>query len=184
MTASRSRKIIFVILTVAVAALVVDRLVLAPSATGPKQAGAATPGVPEASETSPSPSPGAEAPAETSSGPRLAERLQTVADRFELDPTALRDGFVPSETWLEDLVEAPPPSEPKTAPNPHAAADAFAENHTLTSVIMTSQGGSAVVDGKVVPVGRTIDGFRLVRLTRRTAVFEADGEEVELSLRR
>jgi len=182
MTLSRSRKIVLAILAVASTALLVDRLVLAPSASGPKHARAAatadgsTTGTGAASSPAPPTAPGAMA------GPRLADRLQTIAEDADLDPATLRDGFIPAKTWLEELIEPPPEhesAEPQASP-----ATQFAQRHTLTSVILTSRGGSAVIDGKVVPVGQVLDGFRLVRLTRQSAVFEAGGEEVELRLRR
>jgi hypothetical protein len=184
MTLTRSRKIVLAVLGVAVAALLVDRLALAPSASGPKQAQARpTPGGGTA-EVQAAPSPAAATPSATETDPALAERLEATAERFQLDPEALRDGFIPAQAWLEELVEpvpeaAPDPVEPQASP-----AEQFAEQHTLTSVILTSGGGSAVIDGKVVPVGQAIDGFTLVRLTRSSAVFAADGAEVELRLRR
>jgi len=182
MTLSRSRTIVLAVLALAVTALLVDRLVLAPSAGGPARARAASTaegspsGTGEASSPAPATSPQADP------GPRLADSLEAVAEPCELDPDRLRDGFVPAKAWLEELVEPPPEaeaSEPQTSP-----ATRFAERHTLTSVILTSHSGSAVIDGKVVPVGQTIDGFRLIRLSRRSAVFEGDGEEVALHLRR
>jgi len=182
MTLSRSRKIVLAILAVAATALLVDRLVLAPSASGPKHARAAATadGTPAGTSATSSPAPPTAPGADP--GPRLADRLRTIAQDAELDPDALRDGFVPAAAWLEELVEPPPEPEP---PEPQASpATQFAQRHTLTSVILTSRGGSAVIDGKVVPMGQVLDGFRLTRLTRQSAVFEAAGEEVELRLRR
>ncbi|MFO8012812.1 MAG: hypothetical protein R6X20_05835 [Phycisphaerae bacterium] len=186
MTLTRSRKIILAVLAVAVVALVVDRLVLAPPASGPKHARAApTPSPADtAAKTRATPSPAAATPSETVGRPALAERLEATAERFQLDPETLRDGFVPSQAWLVDLVEPAPEAAPEAVETQASPAEQFAEQHTLTSVILTTGGGSAVIDGKVVPVGQVLDGFRLTRLTRSSAVFEADGEEVELRLRR
>jgi len=189
MSLTRSRKIVLVILAVAAIALLVDRLVLAPSATGPKHAraaptsGAGPTGNKAASAPDSPASPGAD------TRPRLADRLQTLGEQFEMDPDDLRDGFIPADAWLEELVEKeveapPPPPEPEVSEPQVSAATQFAEQHTLTSVILTSSGGSAVIDGKVVPVGQAIDGFRLIRLTHSSAVFEAGDETVELRLRR
>jgi hypothetical protein len=182
MTLTRSRKLILGILALAIVALVVDRLVLAPSASGPRHAGAAETTNGNTAEGGAAPPADAGAPPEPDPGARLAARLETTAARFELDPAALRDGFVPAAAWLEELVEPVP--EPEAPAPPVSPAQQFAQQHTLTSVIMTSRGGSAVVDGKVVPVGQAVDGFRLVRLTRHSAVFESGGEQVELRLRR
>jgi len=180
MKLNRSRIIVLALLAVAAVALLVDRLLLAPSATGPKQAlGAsgttpATTGVQESASA-----------IDGDARPRFADRLRATAEQCELDPAGMRDGFTPAEAWLKELVAAPPPAEsdpaPPAGPSP---GDLFAQQHTLTSVIMTRSGGSAVVDGKVVPLKQTVDGFTLVRLTRDAAVFEAAGEQVELRLRR
>jgi hypothetical protein len=184
MTLTRSRKIVLAVLAVAVAALLVDRLVLAPSASGPKQAQARpTPsgGTAEA-KTAALPVPATLSGTEADSA--LAERLEATAERFQLDPEALRDGFVPARAWLDELVEPVPQEEPEQVAPEASPAEQFAEQHTLTSVILISGGGSAVIDGKVVPVGQAIDGFTLIRLTRSSAVFAGGGEEVELRLRR
>jgi len=186
MTLSRSRLIVFAVLAIAVTALLVDRLVLAPSATAPRQAGAApTAGAHQAAGGA---DPVTNIAATADADPRfqLAQHLEEVAGRFELDAGALRDGFVPAPSWMTDLVEPPPPPEPEqeAAPPEVSPTVQFAERHTLTSVILISGGGSAVIDGKVVPLGQVIDGFQLVRLTRRSAVFASDGQEVQLSLRR
>jgi len=195
MTMSRSRLAVFVALGVALVALVVDRLVLAPSATGPQPAAAAE-SPPGPAAAAPQPSAGPEAltaaaetdPASTSDGPAsLASRLEAAAERFSLDPERLRDGFTPASSWLAELTEPPPSEAAEAAPEPEtpSPAEAFRKGHALTAVIMTRSGGSAVVNGRVVRMGQAVDGFTLLRLTRRSAVFASkDGKEVELRLRR
>jgi len=181
MTLTRSRKIILAVLALAVAALLADRLFL--SGTSEPKRAAASPATTETPPAAVEPaSPESEGTAPAQEAPLLARRLQAIAEQLELDPARLRDGFTLPKAWLEELQEPPPASqeaEPEESP-----AVRFAEQHTLTSVILTSGGGSAVVDGKVVPMGQAVDGFTLVRLTRSTAVFEAGGEQVELRLRR
>jgi len=184
MKLSRSRIIVLVLLAAAAAALAVDRLVLAPSASGPKQAVAS----PAAASASPSvKQPVADGLVEASigaAGSRLADRLQTASEQFELDPAGMRDGFRPVDAWLADLAPPAPPAEDAqpALPAGPSPADLFASRHTLTSVMLSRRGGSAVVDGKVVRLNQALDGFTLVRLTRDAAVFEADDERVELRL--
>ncbi len=183
MTLTRSRKMILAILALAVAALVTDRLFLS-GGTGPQRASASPAAAETRSGAAAPASPETEPPAPAQKGPRLATRLQAIAEQLDLDAAGARDAFTLPPAWLNELQDPPTASqEPEPEPEPDPAAR-FAEHHTLTSVILTADGGSAVVDGKVVPMGQAIDGFTLVRLTRSTAVFEADGQQVELRLRR
>jgi hypothetical protein len=183
MKLTRSQKIVLAVLAVAITALVVDRLFLASSATGPRQARASSAdAAPAPPEADPVQAPEAAAAAEAAT--RFAERLEAAAERFELDPAAMRDGFTLEAAWREELAGPPEPVQQAEAEPQPSPADQFAGAHTLTSVVLTTKGGSAVVDGRVVPLGHDLDGFTLVRLTQNTAVFEADGEEVELRLRR
>jgi len=125
----------------------------------------------------------------------LAETL-AACDTIEMDQ--IREAFQPSPQWLEAL--RPPPPEPGPSPEvttgtspDHSAgspedaqavlrAQEFVRTHKLMSIIRTSDGGTALVDGYVVQIGGKLDGFALVRLTERGAVFEAGGVQVELRL--
>ena len=117
-----------------------------------------------------------------------------------VDIAEVREAFVPSEEWLKALAPPPPPPPDSGGPDvavvpgeptpPDAQEEAlailrarqFAKTHNLMSIIRTSDGGTALVDGQVVQVGRKLDGFTLVELTERGAVFEADGKQIELRL--
>ncbi|MBL7140608.1 MAG: hypothetical protein ISS74_06830 [Planctomycetes bacterium] len=183
MTLTRSRKLCVAILGLALAALAVDRVFLASGTSGPKAAGASSLPAPDSADAAGASQDKKTLPA-ADRPPTLAARLESAAEQFALAPTEMRDGFSIAETWLAELqvptaAHPPGPAEPQPS-----AAEAFAGRHTLTSVILTSQGGSAVIDGKVVPLGQAVDGFTLLRLTRESAVFGAAGEEVELRLRR
>jgi len=183
MTLTRSRKLCLAILGLTLVALAVDQVFLAPGTSGPKTASASSLPTANPADTAPAPQddqaqPAADRPA------TLASRLESAAEQFALAPDEMRDAFGIAETWRVELQEPPPPSEPEPAEPEPSAAEVFAGRHTLTSVILPSQGGSAVVDGKVVPRGQAVDGFTLLRLTRESAVFGADGEEAELRLRR
>jgi hypothetical protein len=113
-----------------------------------------------------------------------------------IDIAEIPEAFQPSESWLQALCPPPPADAeiPELLPVPTGneppADDAmailrarrFAKAHSLMSIIRTSNGGTALVDGQLVQVGGKLDGFTLVSLTERGAVFEADGRQIELRL--
>lgn len=59
-------------------------------------------------------------------------------------------------------------------------AEEFVRTHRLTTVISSADGGVAMVNGKPVRVGQSLDGFTLVRIERLAAVFVGDGVELRL----
>jgi len=185
MTRTRSRKICLAVLGLAALALGVDRLFLA-GTSGPQPASASSLPAADGSGSTAAPQDTKAVPTDKRP-PTLASLLEKAAEPFGLAPAEMRDAFTIAEVWLAELQGPPPepppePAEP-TEPQP-TAGEAFAGRHKLTSVILSSRGGSAVVDGKIVPVGQALDGFTLLRVTRDSAIFGTGGEEVELHLRR
>jgi hypothetical protein len=53
----------------------------------------------------------------------------------------------------------------------------FAASHRLTAIVLNGEegGGFAVVDGKILHLGATLDGLTLRSLTRQVAIFEGAG---------
>ena len=184
---TKSQRVYMTMLAVALVAFTVDTVFLGGEARV-QQAGAETLAIPFTPPAAPPVEP-APAPDRTAS---LAEALKACDTE---DISQVPEAFEPSASWRETL--CPPPPEP-TLPGglsvntaepdtPEAAlavrqAQRFAETHNLMSIIRTSNGGTALVDGQLVQVGRKLDGFTLLRLTERGAVFEAGGKQVELRL--
>jgi len=46
----------------------------------------------------------------------------------------------------------------------------------------SDQSGYAIVDGQVVRIGKSIDGFRLLSVDRSSALFESGSDRVRLNL--
>ncbi len=46
----------------------------------------------------------------------------------------------------------------------------------------TGGGGRAVVDGRTFRIGQHLDGFELISVNQRSAVFESNGTRVKLTL--
>jgi hypothetical protein len=75
------------------------------------------------------------------------------------------------------VVEAP-------APPPTPVRDEAGEfqAHKLQAVMKRTNGGIAIVDKKTVRVGQTFEGFRLVAVKDRSAIFRRGELRVELKL--
>jgi hypothetical protein len=174
MKLSKSKVISLAALGLAVAAMLVDRLVVGPDAAAPKSAEATIASRPAAPAA-----PAAPATTVPASAPiRLADRLKVLAEAPNLDPLHARDAFVPPESWLAQ------PKTPETAAAAPAAdpAEKFIHEHKLTSVLTAGDGGIAMVNGKVLRVGQEVDGFKLVRLEPGCAVFRG-GDDVDVKLK-
>ncbi len=182
MKLSRQRKISLAILALAVSALVADRAFLGGGSTGPEQASGASPARVKARPARP-PAPPATAPPPAvmnalapAAGQSLADRLRDYSQQRGIEPSGVRDAFVAAESWR------PKPQVVEPATRPAAQAPGFLQKHELMAVI-TGPKGSAIVDGKCLHVGQELDGYRLVSVGHRRAVFECDGEQVELRLK-
>jgi len=188
--AIRRGRVPLILLAVLLAALGIDRFVLTPGHVKPSTA-IATPAVP--SGTRPviaSPQSGdvpqpAEPDAPKPLGPRrdegrpgatcLAARLESLAAERELDVAGVKDAFAPSSEWV-----GPGPDSAEAAQG--GPAWRFAKEHRLRSVLVSDDAGSVTVNNTVVALNEEIDGFKLVSVTDRTAVFQCGDESVELKL--
>ena len=187
---SRRQYACVAVLVVAVAALLADRLLLGSGTTGPNPATAST----HAAVAGPAPAapavqvPAAKQTVTSPERPSLGERLAALAKARGVDPAASRDAFALQELWLSQLKKPAPEARPESRPEsppPSAPPAVFASKHKLTAVMMTGQGGSAIVDGKMLRMGQEVGGHKLIGLKASgRAVFQAcdGGEEVELSI--
>jgi hypothetical protein len=180
MTLTKTRIGSLAALGIVLAAFTVDRVFLSSETTAPRQAHAAS----EPSRPAPkaAPAPAVSPPAEPAAGPgrpSAVSRLKALAEVESLDGTDFRDAFVPAPAWLAQLKTPEPVVEDVQETN---EAQEFAQRHTLTAVIVIAGGGGAVVNGKTVHVGEELDGFRLVRLTPTSALFQGAKDQVEVSL--
>jgi hypothetical protein len=105
----------------------------------------------------------------------LATRLGSIARRDSLDADTVRDAFRPPASWVGATRTA--------TPDEMAVAAREFQNRRLTAVIMKGSGrGVAIVDQRMVGVGQTLDGFVLVTVKERSAVFRRGTQRVELRL--
>jgi hypothetical protein len=170
MALAKRQKAFVAIFFLGLVALVVDRVFLRPQGGAGKAAADsfAMYAVP-ISPAENSPSPSAEA-----QNPSVAERLGRVWPDREPNGVETRDPFSLGGSWLANTEVSSP-----------AAADsaaAFARTHPLVAVAMNGRQSHALVNDRFLTLGDQIDGFTLVSVGAKSAVFERQGERVVLEL--
>jgi len=170
MILKRSQKVSIIILVVAVLALAVDRLVLQDGGTGVPASSQAA----EAYGADPSraATPVTAARPQASGDAIIAVRLRELAETEGIDPEQTVNAFRAPQSWLKQESAANAETD---------SAIAFRETHRLTSVLLTSDGGTATVNNQVLAVGDEIDGFRLTKVKPASAVFCSGEKQVELT---
>ena len=123
-------------------------------------------------------------PAADGAAPAAADDLvaRLAALRTTGPAAAVRDVFVPSSAWVA----------PQDTTNAEAEArrDAFCRTHVLKAVVAVGRNpkngppaaGKAMVNDKLLTVGQSIDGWRLVSVGPTRAVFAAGRASARLAL--
>ena len=179
MVLSRKRKVLAVVLGLAAMVLVADRLTSGPGQTGPAQVKAAmAPGGSVRPVEGSVTNAGGEVAGDACGlvDDSLATRLETFSREHNLEPLAVKDAFCAPQSWLADLKPDRPMSSTQVM------AQDFVRQHKLTAVASFQNVGIAVIDDKQVRVGEELDGFRLLRVADRSAVFTSNGVQVKLTL--
>ncbi len=173
MKLSKQRKMIIGVLALVLSALAADRVFLGAEEAGPRRAIGASVGSTPSDDGPLGDGAISAAGMSVPMGESLADRLRTLSEARGLKIDGVRDAFVVSETW------APKPE--KKASQAGVLRVKFAKTHELMAV-MPGKISMAIVNGKCYQVGRKVDGYTLVEVGRRLAVFERDGKRVELKL--
>jgi hypothetical protein len=175
---SKQRKVAFGVLTLAVGALVADKVFLTGDAIGP-QAASASP--PAAGTAAVQPAPKEERTARAAG--TLTDGLRAYANKLKLDPGATPDSFDQAPFLNANAGAAAEPETPEK-PTPD-----FASTHVLQLVFTSSDPSQNVVrvNERRMKVGDEIDGFTLVRIQvdtdgTRWAGFQAGPCRVALKL--
>lgn len=106
----------------------------------------------------------------------LADRLDDLAGSEGLDGASVADAFCPASSWIGQ------PAATSIAPRATQIRLRRFREHKLTATAVGSDGGMAIVDGQCITVGRQMDGMRLVAVDRGSATFAGDGVKVTLRL--
>lgn len=105
---------------------------------------------------------------------------KTVAARLQDAVVAAatpRDAFSLPAKWMSEAKAA------TSAPARDLAAD-FHQHHKLNAVLRGEEGGVAIIDGKALRVGQTIDGFTVRSIGQRAVSLAGEGTTVEVRLAR
>jgi biotin carboxyl carrier protein len=165
-----TQKVVYLgILGLAAVAFAADRWVFGPAAASAQPVGA---GVAHAAPKIVAAGPSQDALAGLAS---LSSRLTKAAGEDGVNLDQVKDVFRPSAVWAVKQVE--------TAKGA-SLADEFREKHQLLAVMSGTRGGIAIINGKTVRKGQTIDGFRLTSVREKSAVFENADGIVELALKK
>ena len=167
------------VLVLVLAALLVDRVFLAPETAGPEEANAL-----------PSPPSGKAPPMLSAALPHaekrsdqesLADRLKAISGSKELDLIGIKDAFRTPQAWMD---EYSPKVRNDSNPTPVTLAAEFMRNHRLKAVMVNSKTSSIVIDDRCLFVGQEFDGFTLVSVNEHSATFESNNTRVVLTLKR
>ena len=117
-----------------------------------------------------------------------AVNCYTPPDVGPVSPRELLGAFDPdSEEDSDTATPSPTPSpssatqpvaSPQARPGPARPAVPFdASKYKVSGVLSDGAGGAAVINGRIVRVGDTIDGARLIRISGKNAIVEVGGKE-------
>jgi hypothetical protein len=169
MSLSKRQKTLSAVFLIGLVALVVDRTILRPQG-GPRAASADP--LP-ASVGSAGSSSNLSAPPQTPPA-TVAQRLNKLTGSQEAGSEELRDPFSLPPFWSDT-----------TAGNEGRTADAgggFARRHQFRAMAVRQGQSGALVDDSFLVPGQALDGFTLVSVGSRSALFERDGKQVILHL--
>jgi len=166
MTLTKHQKVLVAVFAIGLAGLIVDRVWLRPEA-----ASADSPAGSNAQPSSPASRPSSQAKPDK---PSVAQRLETLWPDREPDFSDLRDPFCLPCSWSGVQTDGPTAAEdPGTG---------FAATHRLSAVLLEGRVSYALVGDRFLTPGQEMDGFKLVSVGDRFAVFERGGSRVVLKL--
>ena len=161
------RKAFIALLAIGAAALAADRLVPesenSAAETNPDLVVAQAPG-------------GAKAASLASAAPTalsLSQRIRGAVEQATPDPSS-RDIFRVPLAWIG------PQKSGAEIGAPVVLMRRFDETHRLNGLILAGDRTGALIDGMLIKVGQSIDGYRLVSVANNIAVFESANERAVL----
>jgi hypothetical protein len=170
MSLSKRQKILSAVFLIGLVGLAADRTILRPRG-GPQAASADAPASSQAAAVPSGSGPVAE---KTPARVGVAERLNRLWSGQETGPQELRDPFSLPAAW-SDTGAANKERTPDTI-------GTFLRRHQLKAVMMQGEEACALVDDSFLVPGQFVEGFKLVSVGYRSAVFERDGKQAVLEL--
>jgi hypothetical protein len=170
MNLTKRQKMLLGVFLVGLVALVVDRVLLRPQGGAAVASAASGESVAELAV----PAPNVPALPAQPQGQRAARCLERLWSEKNTDFEHVRNPFSLPASW---------PTRPGKAVNSTPDAGAlFAARHQLTAVVIDTPESYVLIDGRLLRPGQTVDGFELVSVGDRSAVFERAGTRVTLEI--
>ncbi|HEY8749432.1 MAG TPA: hypothetical protein VIM11_15715 [Tepidisphaeraceae bacterium] len=154
----KKHKIYAALVGAALVAWGIDAMFFESAPSGPPVASAAT----QADAIGP-PAPSAEAkptPKTDGDSKWLAAQLQVWSAKSTFDLESVRDVFATPVSWAPPKMEAVAPSK-----STEKISSDFQRQHHLTAVVLGSSGGSALIDGRLLHIGQSVAGCRLISVS-------------------
>lgn len=170
MAFARRQKALIAVFLLGLVGLVMDRVFLRPQG-GP---GAASADSSDAYAVPLSPARTAPSPAAEAQGPGVAERLERIWPDRKPNAVEARDPFSLRGSWLGSTGAGS-----SASPDP---AEGFAQAHPLVAVVVDGRQSYVLINDHVLKLGEQIDGFTLVSVGAKSAVFERQGQRIVLEL--
>ncbi len=170
MALTKRQKMLLAVFFVGLVALGVDRIFLRPQ-SGPAAASA---NAFDEYAVQRSPAPRAAAPAAEAQRPGLGRKLERIWPDPTLNATEARDPFSLVDAWSDTRATAP--ADTKDSP------ETFARAHPLEAVVVSGRQSYISIDDRVLKLGEQIEGYTLVSVGPKSAVFERQGERVVVEL--
>jgi hypothetical protein len=165
MALTKRHKVLAAVFAIGLAGLIVDRLWLQPGAASADPAAGSDAGI---SSAAPHPS------RATSDRPSVAQRLNDLWPGGGPEFSDVRDPFYLPRSWSDAQKNGAAAAEDRTT--------GFAAAHQLSAVLSEGRISYALVDDRLLTPGQEVDGFTLVSVGDRFAVFEGQGSRVVLRL--
>lgn len=169
MSLSKRQKMLLAVFLIGLVALVADRTVFRPSG-GPRAASADSlpAAVPVVGRSGPVPAADAPPPA------TVAQRLEKLTSGQQAGSDPLREPFSLPPSWSDTTAG----KEERTLD----ATDVFVRRHQFRALMVRNGQSCALVDDSTLTPGQALDGFTLIAVGPRSALFERDGRQVVLQL--
>jgi hypothetical protein len=186
MTRQKKQKVYLAVLGLAVVAFVMDRTLLDASTTAPASATAALRSrqakkAQDAKQPGPEDDSAPQAPVKTDLSRRVSIGRQIARiciDEASASAGPCPDAFTASPLWVAVEVEQDPQEQ---VSKDKTVLESLKSRYTLTAVISGSS-GMAILGGRCVRLGQSIEGCTLVEVTGQRAIFQAGEHRVELKV--
>ena len=174
MKLTTKHKVYGVVVVLGLGAIGVDRVFVLPSGAAAQRPSSASFAVVRSTSEGAAEVPPQASPLSTGRA-AIAERLDQLAEQGGYDLERVPSAFARPTGW-------PEATQPVGKGAGLTNAAAFEQRHTLNAVMAAAGGGYAIINGRTLFIGQELDGFELILVSDRSAVFEANGTRAELVL--